>query len=77
MHECRIGSRTKKMSDAQHCVLDSLPLVSPLGFHFPSSQILSCSSTLVQSSYGRIFPLQSVHRTPESAVKGFRPFPGR
>lgn len=33
MHGCRINSRTKKMSDAEHSVLDSLPLVSPLNVH--------------------------------------------
>lgn len=33
MHGYRID-RTKKMSDAEHSALGSLPLVSPLDFHF-------------------------------------------
>lgn len=76
MHGYRIDSRTKEISDAEHTVLDSLPLVSPLGFHFQNSQMLQWVG-FVQSSYDWLFPLQSAHRTPASVLKGFSPFLGK
>lgn len=47
MHGCRIDSRTKKISDAEQRLLDGLLLVSPLGFQFQNSQLLSCSRAWV------------------------------
>ena len=76
MHGYRIDSRTKEIFDAEHTVLDSLPLVSPLGFYFQNSQMLQRLG-FVQSSCDWVFPLQSVHRTPESVLKGFSPFLGK
>lgn len=76
MHGHRVDSRTKEISDAEHSVLDSLPLVSPLGFHFRKSQMLQRVG-FVQSSHDWVFPLQSVRRTPERVLKGFSPFLGK
>lgn len=49
-------SRANKMADAECSVLDNLPLVSPLGFHFQNGQILVMLQRVGSEQFWLHFP---------------------
>lgn len=77
MHGHRVDSRTREISDAEHSVLDSLPLVSPLGFHFRKSQDAPAEWDSSSRAVMTGLPLQSVRRTPEEGIEGVQSFLGK
>ena len=57
--------------------MDSLPLVSPLGFHFQNGQVLVMLQTVGLEQFWLDVPTSVSTQDSIESFKGLEPFPGR